>query len=96
MDEQDIPAASHDGTARLWSVSGAKLLTTFGSVGDGSIVFATFDRAGNYVLTCDEDGLATIWTPELAGPISTLEAIARQRAAPGLSSSRLSADISGG
>ncbi len=91
----EVVAASDDGTGRVWSISRAKQLTTFGAPGNGSIIYSTFNRSGTKVPTCDEDGLATLWSTQLATPVSSLETIARHRTSVGLTSGQLSSYLPG-
>ena len=67
--------SSADGSARIWSAATGEQLTVF-ETGSG-VNDSQFSPNGTEVLSTTESGNAIIWSTELAGPVSTLERVAR-------------------
>ena len=74
-DAAQVVTSSSDGSARIWSAATGQQLTVFetgAGLGDSQ-----FSANGAEVVSTTEAGTAIIWSTELAGPVSTLEGVAR-------------------
>jgi WD40 repeat protein len=84
-DGSQVLTAGQDGTARVWDAhSGAQLLVLNGArlfifkrLPYAGINDARFNPDASRIATASEDGMALIWSTELAGPLRLLERMAR-------------------
>jgi WD40 repeat protein len=81
-DGDDVVTASANGTAVIWDVNSGQPLTVFGGAAVGpveSVESAAFSPNGREVVTGGADGMVSIWSSELAGPIASIELLAARR-----------------
>jgi WD40 repeat protein len=92
---REIVTASRDGTARIWDLATGQQLTVLIEPGNAPLYSAAFTSGGRRVVTASADGTTRIWSTTLAGPLSTIERIARSRVVGSLSASERSAILAG-
>jgi WD40 repeat protein len=94
-DGREIVTASRDGTARIWDLATGQQLTVLIEPGNAALYSALFTAGGRRVVTVSADGATRIWSTTLAGPLSTIERIARSRVIGSLSASERNTILAG-
>ena len=82
-----LATAGDDGIVRVWDARTGRLLTSMTEPDGYSTYDAEFNATGTELVSASSDGSARIWSTELAGPVSTLERIARGRLSRGFTPS---------